>query len=118
MSTPRSHQQHPVIRRYAEHVNPAFVRVLGMLGYGRVFVRAAGMHLWDHQGRRYLDFLASFGVVNLGHNPPELIERLCESLRAELPNVLHVGPQPVAAELAEELARRVPGLPITLYANG
>ncbi|MDB4986663.1 MAG: hypothetical protein JWN04_1841 [Myxococcaceae bacterium] len=118
MSTPRSHAQHPAIRRYAEHVNPAFVRVLGMLGSGRVFVRAQGMHLWDHEERRYLDFLASFGTVNLGHNPPELIERLCHALREDLPNVLHVGPQPLAAELAEELARRVPELPIALFANG
>jgi putrescine aminotransferase len=109
---------HPAVDQYARHVNPAFVRVLGTLGYGRVFVKAKGMHLWDHEGRRYLDFLAGFGAVNLGHNPSRLIDGLIAALKDDLPNVLHVGPQPLAGELAEELARRVPGLPISLFANG
>ena len=59
-----------VAERYAKHVNPEFVRLLGVLGYGRVFVRANGTRLVDDQGREYLDLLAGFGSVPIGHNHP------------------------------------------------
>ena len=59
--------------QYARHVDPAFVKLLGVLGYGRVFTRAEGAYVWDEQGRRYLDLLAGFGSVNIGHNHPRLL---------------------------------------------
>jgi len=43
-----------VAERYARHVDPAFVKLLGVLGYGRVFTRASGVHVWDDQGRCWL----------------------------------------------------------------
>ena len=45
-----------------------------------VFERAQGAELVDEQGRRYLDFFAGGGVLNYGHNPPELRERLIDYL--------------------------------------
>ena len=95
---------HPVAARYARHVNPAFVKLLGVLGYGRVYTRASGVELTDSDGRRYLDFLAGFGASNLGHGHPRLLRRLGDALGEELPHVMHVGPSSVAAELAEALA--------------
>jgi putrescine aminotransferase len=111
-------ERHPVVADYERYVNPAFVRLLGTFGYGRVFVRGKGCSLWDDQGRRYLDLLAGFGAVNLGHNPEPLIERMIEILREDAVNLVHVGPQPYAAELARELARAAsPPLEITLFSN-
>lgn len=98
--------RHPAMVDYGRYVNPGFVRLVGMLGYARVFVRARGTRLWDHEGREYLDFLAGFGTMNLGHSHPRLVERLRTVLLGELPNVMHTAPQPLAAELARELARR------------
>lgn len=37
-----------------------------------VFDTAAGSHLFDTDGRRYLDFFAGAGALNYGHNPPAL----------------------------------------------
>jgi putrescine aminotransferase len=102
-------------QRYADHVNPAFVRLLGTFGYGRIFVRARGLELWDAEERRYLDFLAGFGTNCLGHNPAAVHERLVEALGASLPNVMHVGPEIAAGELGEALARLVPALPIAMF---
>lgn len=110
-------EPHPITALYAAHINPAFVRVLGTLGYGRVFERARGMSLWDSEGREYLDFLAGFGAVNLGHQPPRVVAALEVALRAELPNVLHVGPQPAAARLGAALAARIPELPRVVFAS-
>lgn len=105
---------HPATERYARHVNPALVRLLGTFGYGRVFTRALGVELWDSEGRRYVDLLAGFGSASLGHNPPRLIARLNEALAQELCHLMHVGPQALAGELGEALAHRLPSLPITL----
>ena len=32
----------------------------------RVFVRAKGAYLWDHEGRRYIDYHAAFSPYLLG----------------------------------------------------
>src|SRR5262245_25646730 len=98
---------HPAVVQFARHVNPAFVKVLGMLGFGRLFVRARDMHVWDHQGRQYLDFLAGFGAVNLGHNHPRLLERLRRFLTEDAMNFCHLSPCPQAGDLAAALVRRM-----------
>lgn len=41
-----------------------------------VFVRGEGSCLWDHQGKRYLDFVQGWAVNSLGHSPPTLVEAL------------------------------------------
>ncbi len=41
-----------------------------------VFVRGEGSYLWDHQGKRYLDFVQGWAVNSLGHSPPALVEAL------------------------------------------
>jgi putrescine aminotransferase len=102
--------------RYARHIDPTFMKLLGVLGYGRVYVRAEGAYLWDEQGRRYLDLLAGFGSVNIGHNHPRLLARLRGLLDEQPPNLHHIGPSPYAAQLAEELAR-IAGLEISLFSN-
>ncbi len=109
---------HSAIERHARHVNPAFVRLLGVLGYGRVFTRARDVWLWDDQERQYLDFLAGFGSVNLGHNHPRLVARL-QGLLAEDPLFFcHVGLTEHAALLGEALCRRLdPPLEVVLLAS-
>lgn len=41
-----------------------------------VFTRAEGAHLFDRDGRRYLDFFVGAGALNYGHNHPVLRQRL------------------------------------------
>jgi len=108
---------HPAVATYARHVNPAFVKLLGLFGYGRLFIRARDVWVWDHLGRQYLDFLAGFGSANVGHNHPRLIERLRSFLGEEALNLCHVGPSPHAAELAEALAKLAEPLTVCLFAS-
>ena len=98
-----------VAERYARHVDPAFVKLLGVLGYGRVFTRASGVHVWDDQGRQYLDLLAGFGSANIGHSHPRLVARLHALLEEQSLNLCHTGPSPYAARLAEALAEAAGG---------
>jgi putrescine aminotransferase len=98
-----------VRRLYGEHVNPTLVEALALLGYGRDFVRAEGLSLWDAQGREYLDFLAGYGSLLLGHNHPEVREAVEEVLRSGAPAFLQIAPQPLAAALARKLSQLSPG---------
>lgn len=108
---------HPAIDLYARHVNPGLVKLLGLLGYGRVFVRAQGVHVWDDQGRQYLDALAGFGTFNLGHNHPRIAKRIAAFVEEQPLSICHVGPSVAEAELAAELARRLPeALSVCLFA--
>ncbi|KAI8812000.1 pyridoxal phosphate-dependent transferase [Cladochytrium replicatum] len=43
-----------------------------------VFSRAQGVHVWDPEGRRYLDFLSAYSAVNQGHCHPKIIASLTE----------------------------------------
>jgi putrescine aminotransferase len=104
---------HPAIELYAKHVNPAFVKLLGVLGYGRVFTRALGTTVWDHEGQAYLDALAGFGSVPLGHNPPRLMARLREFLSEDALHFSLLGPSPQTALIAQELAR-LAGEPLSI----
>jgi ornithine--oxo-acid transaminase len=43
-----------------------------------VIERAAGIWMWDPEGRRYLDFLACYSAVNQGHCHPKIVAALKE----------------------------------------
>jgi acetylornithine/N-succinyldiaminopimelate aminotransferase len=46
-----------------------------------VFVRGEGSWLWDHQGKRYLDFVQGWAVNCLGHCPAVITNALVEQSR-------------------------------------
>lgn len=43
-----------------------------------VFSRASGAHVWDPEGKEYLDFLSAYSAVNQGHCHPHIIEALVD----------------------------------------
>ena len=73
-----------------------------------VVARASGAELFDPEGRRYLDFVAGIGALNLGHQHPEVIG----AVREQLERYAHVSAQVVTYEpyvrLAQELDRIYP----------
>ena len=46
-----------------------------------VFVRGEGSWLWDHEGKRYLDFVQGWAVNCLGHSPEVITKALAEQSR-------------------------------------
>jgi predicted acetylornithine/succinylornithine family transaminase len=42
-----------------------------------VFVRGEGSHLWDNEGKEYVDFVAGIAVCSLGHSHPKVVEAIC-----------------------------------------
>lgn len=43
-----------------------------------VFVKGQGSYLWDHTGKRYLDFIQGWAVNTLGHSPKLLVDALTQ----------------------------------------
>lgn len=118
MSDQNPTQAHPAIEQYARHVNPTFIKLLGMFGYGRVYTKAQDVWLWDHQERKYIDFLAGFGAVNVGHNHPRLLQTLQRFVQEQTINFCHIGPPVAAASLAAKLAEITPDpLSISMFAS-
>lgn len=99
--------------RRAEAVIPGGVnspaRAFGAVG-GRspvVMARGAGAYLFDVAGRAYVDYLAAFGPLVLGHAHPRVVAAVTEQM-AKGP--LLGTPSDVEILLAEELTRSVVGL--------
>jgi len=73
-----------------------------------MWARARGSHVWDADGRRYLDLSAGFGVASVGHANP----RVVAAVRRQAARLLHgfgdVHPHEMRARLAARLARLAP----------
>jgi ornithine--oxo-acid transaminase len=46
-----------------------------------VLVRGQGIHVWDEDGRRYLDMLGAYSAASFGHCHPRLVEALAEQAK-------------------------------------
>ena len=63
-------------------------------------VRAEGVHLWDADGRRYLDFSSQLMNVNIGHSHP----RVVAAIKEQADQLLYVAPA-FATQVRGELGR-------------
>ncbi len=91
---------------YGENINPQLVRVLRSIGFDRYYVRGEGAYLYDVDGKRYLDFLAGFGVFALGRSHPVLKQALHDAIDADLPNLIQLDSALLPGLLAEALLAR------------
>src|SRR5690349_2205669 len=70
-----------------------------------VWKRASGVHVWDAEGKKYLDLTAAFGVAAAGHANPRVVNAGQRQM-ATLPHAMgDVHPHALKAELARELSR-------------
>ncbi len=88
---------------FAKHINPQLTKVLKTIGFAKKYVRAEGPFLYDQEGRQYLDFLAGYGVFNIGRNHPKVKEQLQLALDADWPNMVQMDTPLLAGLLAERL---------------
>lgn len=45
---------------------------------GIEMVRASGIHLWDADGKQYVDLISGFSVCNIGHSHPNVVKAVQE----------------------------------------
>jgi putrescine aminotransferase len=103
-----------VIGQHVRHLSARAMKLYEFIGLDQIPVRALGSHFWDTSGRRYTDFLSSFGTMNYGHNHPHLTAALNEVV--EYPNLVE-GPSALAGALASNLGSMIPGLERVYFAN-
>src|SRR5258707_5710846 len=102
----------------ADHVNPAFVRVLRMLGYDKRYVRGQGAYLYDDAGNRYIDCLVGYGTFACGRTHPVIRDAIQQAMHLDLPNLLAMGIPPLSGLLARELKNVAPGeLDMVFFTN-
>jgi glutamate-1-semialdehyde 2,1-aminomutase len=76
-------------------------------GTPRFIERAKGPHFWDADGKRYIDYIGSWGPAILGHARPEVVE----AVQAAAANGLSFGaPTEGEIEIAEEICRLLPSI--------
>lgn len=68
--------------------------------------RGEGSHVWDDQGKRYLDAISGIAVCGLGHAHPTLTEALCEQTQRLLhtSNLYNIPEQQRLGELLCEVS--------------
>jgi acetylornithine/N-succinyldiaminopimelate aminotransferase len=80
-----------------------------------LFVRGRGVHLWDSNGKRYLDFLSGIGVNALGHAHPA-IQAIIKRQAGRLIHVSNLFFHEYQAELARRLTQ-ISGLDRAFFCN-
>ena len=76
-------------------------------GTPRFLERAAGAYVWDADGKKYIDYVGSWGPMVAGHNPPSVVE----AVQKAAARALSFGaPTEAEIELAEAICRLVPSM--------
>ena len=86
--------------------------------YGRqdvVLVRGSRAHVWDSDGKEYLDFVAGIAVNNVGHCHPRVVEAICQQA-AKLIHTSNLYYTENQVLLAEEL-KRLTGMKRAYFCN-
>ncbi len=91
------------------------VRAFRAVGGTPVFFdRASGPYLWDTEGKRYIDYVLSWGPMILGHSH----ETVLNAVRSQLEKGLTFGaPTVLETRLADKLCELVPGLDLVRMDN-
>ena len=88
---------------YRDHVNPVLGEFLALTGRDQKFVRAEGNRLTSSDGQVWLDWVAGFGSLNLGHRPAAALAALRAFAEDGAPSLYVEAMNPHAGALARAL---------------
>jgi glutamate-1-semialdehyde 2,1-aminomutase len=69
--------------------------------------RASGSHLWDADGREYIDYVCSWGALILGHAHPDVVAAIADQASR---GTSYGMTSPLEIDLGERIARAVPSI--------
>lgn len=106
---------------HKHHINPAFARVLQIIGYDKIYTKGEGAYLCDRDENHYLDFLSGYGVFQLGRSHPHVKKVLHDLLDLNRPNLIQMDCPLLAGLLAERLVQQTkqsfPDLDAVFFTN-
>ena len=71
-------------------------------------VKGKNAEIWDSEGKRYLDFVGGYAVLNTGHLHPTVVEKVKNQLNDFSHSCFAFAPHENAVKLSEELNKRYP----------
>ena len=84
------------------------VRAFKAVGGSPIFFeKASGAYLYDVEGKRYIDYVLSWGPMILGHAHPQVIEAVAEVIESGLS---FGAPTPIESEVAGEICKLLPSI--------
>lgn len=91
------------------------VRAFGAVGGTPVFFdRASGAYMFDADGKRYTDYVLSWGPMLLGHGHQDVVE----AIRTQLDKAMTFGtPTELEIQLADKICSIVPGMEMIRMVN-
>ena len=71
-------------------------------------VKGKNAEIWDSEGKRYLDFVGGYAVLNTGHLHPTVVKKVKNQLNDFSHSCFAFAPHENAVKLSEELNKRYP----------
>jgi len=71
-------------------------------------VKGENAEIWDSEGKRYLDYVGGYAVLNTGHLHPRVVEKVKNQLNDFSHSCFAFAPHENAVNLSEELNKRYP----------
>ena len=64
-----------IFEYYDKYVNPIEKKMICNFSYSKdIFLKAKGVYMFTDKGKKILDITGGVGVLNLGHNHPEILK--------------------------------------------
>ncbi|RTZ71428.1 MAG: glutamate-1-semialdehyde-2,1-aminomutase [Gammaproteobacteria bacterium] len=103
-----SHELFELAQRHIPGGVNSPVRAFKGVGGDPVFIdHASGAYIYDSEGRRYIDYVGSWGPMILGHAHPEVIEAVIEASRKGLS---FGAPTELEVRIADKVCELVPSM--------
>ncbi len=83
-------------------------------GAPRFFEKAKGPYMWDVDGKQYIDYLAAYGPLILGHAHPKLVEAIS---RAAQTGTLYGASTPWEIKFAKMIRAAIPSMEKIRFVN-
>ena len=98
------------VEMFREHINPGLVALLEIGEYTAINPQSAkGAVITSTDGKEILDFVSSYGALNLGHNHPRVIQAVQDIQNQQRVDLSKELLSPYTAFLAHNLSLLLPG---------
>ena len=115
VATSRSHSLYTEAQRYMPGGVNSPVRAFSAVGGEPLFIaRGEGPYIYDVDGRRYIDYVLSWGPLILGHAHPQVVSALKEAAER---GISYGAPTALETELAKRVVEAVPSIEMVRFVN-
>jgi glutamate-1-semialdehyde 2,1-aminomutase len=115
ITTSRSHSLYAEAQSYMPGGVNSPVRAFRAVGGEPLFIaRGEGPYIYDVDGRRYIDYVLSWGPLILGHAHPRVVSALKEAAER---GISYGAPTALETELAKRVVEAVPSIEMVRFVN-